>query len=109
MKHYKFETSGESELGNDGNLLTLKANIQPWEFVQFLSTGTIQEDIQPGKVMKGLMLSRLNSHETPSIVFLNSPPYCYLLVKGLHVSCSRRLGRGRYILLYTFYVSFFHF
>lgn len=70
MKHYKFETSGESDLEKDGNLLTLKANIQPWEFVQFLSTGTIQEDIQPGKVMKGL------------IVFLTSPPYCYLLVKG---------------------------
>ncbi|XP_073247828.1 uncharacterized protein [Porites lutea] len=50
MKHYKFETSGESDLEKDGNLLTLKANIQPWEFVQFLSTGTIQEDIQPGKV-----------------------------------------------------------
>ena len=109
MKHYKFETSGESDLEKDGNLLTLKANIQPWEFVQFLSTGTIQEDIQPGKVMKGLMLSRVNSQETPSIVFLNSPPYCYLLVKGSYISCSRRLGRGRYILLYTCHLSVFHF
>lgn len=109
MKHYKFETSGESDLEKDGNLLTLKANIQPWEFVQFLSTGTIQEDIQPGKVMKGLMLSRVNSHETPSIVFLNSPPYYYLLVKGSYISCSRRLRRGRYILLYTCHLSVFHF
>ena len=50
MKHYKFETSGESDLERNGNLLTLKANIQPWEFVQFLSTGTIQEEIQPGQV-----------------------------------------------------------
>lgn len=109
MKHYKFETSGESDLEKDGNLLTLKANIQPWEFVQFLSTGTIQEDIQPGKVMKGLMLSRVNSHETPSIVFLNSSPYCCLLVKGSYISCSRLLGRGRYILLYACHVSFFSF
>lgn len=107
MKHYKFETSGESDLEKDGNLLTLKANIQPWEFVQFLSTGTIQEDIQPGKVMKGLMLSRVNSHETPSLVFLNSPPYCYLLVKGSYISCSRCLGRGRYILFSSCHVSFF--
>ncbi|KAJ7374341.1 60S acidic ribosomal protein P1 [Desmophyllum pertusum] len=50
MKHYRFETYGESELEKNGNLLTLKANIQPWEFVQFLSTGTIQEEIQPGQV-----------------------------------------------------------
>ena len=50
MKHYKFETYGESDLETNGNLLTLKANIQPWEFVQFLSTGTIQEEIQPGQV-----------------------------------------------------------
>jgi len=50
MKHYKFETYGESDLERNGNLLTLKANIQPWEFVQFLSTGTIQEEIQPGQV-----------------------------------------------------------
>ena len=107
MKHYNFETSGESDLEKDGNLLTLKANIQPWEFVQFLSTGTIQEDIQPGKVTKGLMLSRVNSHETPSLVFLNSPPYCYLLVKGSHISCSRCLGRGRYILFSSCHVSFF--
>ena len=51
MKHYTFETHDESDLEKNGNLLTLKAKIQPWEFVQFLSTGTIQEDIQPGKVM----------------------------------------------------------
>ena len=51
MKHYKFETCDQSDLERDGNLLTLKANIQPWEFVQFLSTGTIQENIQPGKVV----------------------------------------------------------
>lgn len=110
MKHYKFETSGKSDLEKDGNLLTLKANIQPWEFVQFLSTGTIQEDIQPGEVMKGLMLSRLNSHETRSLVFLNSPPYCYLHASERFVyliSCSRHLGRGRYILLFTCHVSFF--
>lgn len=50
MKHYKFETYEESDLERNGNLLTLKANIQPWEFVQFLSTGTIQEEIQPGQV-----------------------------------------------------------
>ena len=50
MKHYKFETSGDSDLDKNGNLLTIKASIQPWEFVQFLSTGTIQEEIQPGKV-----------------------------------------------------------
>lgn len=61
MKHYKFETSGESDLEKDGSLVTLKANIQPWEFIQFLSTGTIQEDIQPGKVIKVLMLNTLNS------------------------------------------------
>ena len=51
MKHYKFETCEQSDLERNGNLLTLKANIQPWEFVQFLSTGTIQENIQPGKVV----------------------------------------------------------
>ena len=50
MKHYKFETHSKSDLEKNGNLLTLKANLQPWEFVQFLSTGTIQEEIQPGKV-----------------------------------------------------------
>ncbi|XP_044172563.1 uncharacterized protein LOC114963820 isoform X2 [Acropora millepora] len=50
MKHYKFETHSESDLEKNGNLLTLKANLQPWEFVQFLSTGTIEEKIQPGKV-----------------------------------------------------------
>ena len=50
MKHYKFETYGESGLETNGNLLTLKANIQPWEFVQFLSTGTIQKEIKPGQV-----------------------------------------------------------
>lgn len=50
VKHYKFETYGKSDLERNGNLLTLKANIQPWEFVQFLSTGTIQENIEPGKV-----------------------------------------------------------
>jgi len=50
MKHYKFETYEESDLERNGNLLTLKANIQPWEFVQFLSTGTIQKEIQPGQV-----------------------------------------------------------
>ena len=50
MKHYKFETYSKSDLEGNGNLLTLKANIQPWEFVQFLSTGTIQAEIQPGQV-----------------------------------------------------------
>ncbi|XP_068731509.1 uncharacterized protein [Montipora capricornis] len=50
LKHYKFETHSESDLEKDGNLLTLKANLQPWDFVQFLSTGTIEENIQPGKV-----------------------------------------------------------
>lgn len=50
MKHYKFETYEESDLERNGSLLTLKANIQPWEFVQFLSTGTIQKEIQPGQV-----------------------------------------------------------
>lgn len=50
MKHYKFETCDKSDLDKNGNLLTLKASLQPWEFVQFLSTGSIQEDIQPGKV-----------------------------------------------------------
>ncbi|XP_044172268.1 uncharacterized protein LOC122956648 [Acropora millepora] len=49
MKHYKFETHSKSDLEKNGNLLTLKANLQPWEFVQFLSTGTIEEEIQPGK------------------------------------------------------------
>ena len=51
MKHYKFETSSTSDLENTGNLLTLKADLQPWEFVQFLSTGSIQEEIQPGQVI----------------------------------------------------------
>ena len=50
MEHYKFETHSKSDLEKKGNLLTLKANLQPWEFVQFLSTGTIAEEIQPGKV-----------------------------------------------------------
>ena len=50
LKHYKFETYQDSDLHENGNLITLKANIQPWEFVQFLSTGTIQEEIQPGQV-----------------------------------------------------------
>ncbi|XP_015766245.1 PREDICTED: tyrosine-protein kinase Fer-like isoform X3 [Acropora digitifera] len=50
MKHYKFETHSESALEENGNLLTLKANLQPWEFVQFLSTGNIEEKIQPGRV-----------------------------------------------------------
>ena len=53
MKHYKFKTDSESDLEKNGNLLTLKANLQPWEFVQFLSTGTIEEEIQPGKVRLG--------------------------------------------------------
>ncbi|XP_022778484.1 uncharacterized protein LOC111320055 [Stylophora pistillata] len=50
MKHYKFETYWDSDLHENGNLLTLKAIIQPWEFVQCLSTGTIQEEFQSGKV-----------------------------------------------------------
>ena len=50
MKHYKFETHSKSDLEKNGNLLTLKANLQPWEFVQFLSTGTNEEKIQSGKV-----------------------------------------------------------
>ncbi|XP_044174421.1 uncharacterized protein LOC122958076 [Acropora millepora] len=50
MKHYKFETHSKSDLEENGNLLTLKANLQPWEFVQFLSPGTIKEEIQPGIV-----------------------------------------------------------
>ncbi|XP_015774992.1 PREDICTED: uncharacterized protein LOC107353184 [Acropora digitifera] len=50
MKHYKFETHSKSDLEESGNLLTMKANLQPWEFVQFFSTGTIKEEIQPGKV-----------------------------------------------------------
>lgn len=51
FKHYKFESYQDSDLHENGNLLTLKANIQPWEFVQFLSTGTIQAEIQPGQVI----------------------------------------------------------
>lgn len=50
MIHYNFETSDKSDLEANGNLLTLKVTIKPWEFVQLLSTGTIQEDIQPGEV-----------------------------------------------------------
>ncbi|XP_067026413.1 uncharacterized protein [Acropora muricata] len=50
MKHYKFETHSKSDLEKNGNLLTVKADLQPWEFVQLLSTGTIEEEIQPGKV-----------------------------------------------------------
>lgn len=50
MTHYNFETSEKSELEANGSLLTLKVIIKPWEFVQLLSTGTIQEDIQPGEV-----------------------------------------------------------
>ena len=53
MKHYKFETHSVSALEENGNLLTLKANLQPWEFVQFLSTGNIEEKIQPGRVRLG--------------------------------------------------------
>ena len=53
MKHYKFETHSKSDLEENGNLLTLKANLQPWEFVQFLSPGTIKEKIQPGIVRLG--------------------------------------------------------
>ena len=51
MIHYNFETSDKSDLEANGNLLTLKVTIKPWEFVQLLSTGTIQEDIQPGEVL----------------------------------------------------------
>ena len=50
MTHYNFETSDKSDLEANGNLLTLKVTVKPWEFVQLLSTGTIQEDIQPGEV-----------------------------------------------------------
>ena len=58
MKHYKFETHSKSDLKENGNLLTLKANLEPWEFVQFLSTGTIEEKIQPGKVRMGERVSK---------------------------------------------------
>lgn len=50
MIHYNFETSDKSDLEANGSLLTLKVTIKPWEFVQLLSTGPIQEDIQPGEV-----------------------------------------------------------
>ena len=50
MKHYTFETSNDSDLDKKGNLVALKANIQLWEFVQFLSTGEIIEEIKEGKV-----------------------------------------------------------
>lgn len=51
MIHYNFETSDKSDVEENGNLLTMKVDIKPWEFVQLLSTGTIQEDIQPGEVL----------------------------------------------------------
>ena len=72
MKHYKFETHSKSYLEKNGNLLTLKANLQPWEFVQFLSTGAIEEEIQPGTVrLEEFVCERenhLKSLDIPNIV-----------------------------------------
>ncbi|XP_068708228.1 uncharacterized protein [Montipora foliosa] len=50
MTHYNFLTCETSGLEENGSLLTLKVTARPWEFVQLLSTGTIQDEIKPGEV-----------------------------------------------------------
>ena len=45
-----FQTSEQSSLETNGSLHILKAKLKVWEFVQFLSTGSIQENIRPGQV-----------------------------------------------------------
>ena len=79
MKHYTFETSNDSDLDKKGNLLALKANIQLWEFVQFLSTGEIIEEIKEGKVSckcVGSPLSYLLFHTlTPPHSPAHAPPH----------------------------------
>ena len=51
MTHYNFLTCETSGLEENGSLLTLKVTARPWEFVQLLSTGTIQDEIKPGEVL----------------------------------------------------------
>ena len=79
MKHYTFETSNDSDLDKKGNLLALKANIQLWEFVQFLSTGEIIEEIKEGKVSCKCVGSPLSyslfSTLTPPHSPAHSPPH----------------------------------
>lgn len=93
MKHYTFETSNDSDLDKKGNLLALKANIQLWEFVQFLSTGEIIEEIKEGKVSckcvgSPLSYSLFNTLTTPHSP-AHSPPH--LLISSLTHSLTHPL------------------
>lgn len=88
MKHYTFETSNDSDLDKKGNLLALKANIQLWEFVQFLSTGEIIEEIKEGKVSckcVGSPLSYLLFHTLtpPSLTRSRTPSLTHPLTHSL--------------------------
>ena len=88
MKHYTFESSNDSDLDKKGNLLALKANIQLWEFVQFLSTGEIIEEIKEGKVSckcVGSPLSYLLFHTLtpPSLTRSRTPSLTHPLTHSL--------------------------
>ncbi|KAI8508137.1 60S acidic ribosomal protein P1 [Branchiostoma belcheri] len=50
IDHYTFESSEIRGCPHLGSLVTLKANLELWEFVQYLSTGRMEENIQPGQV-----------------------------------------------------------
>ncbi|XP_019614926.1 PREDICTED: uncharacterized protein LOC109462774 [Branchiostoma belcheri] len=50
IDHYTFESSEIRGCPRHGSLVTLKANLELWEFVQYLSTGRMEENIQPGQV-----------------------------------------------------------
>ena len=91
MKHYTFETSNDSDLDKKGNLLALKANIQLWEFVQFLSTGEIIEEIKEGKVsckcvgspLSYLLFSTLTPPHSPSLTRSLTPSLTHPLTHSL--------------------------
>ena len=87
MKHYTFETSNDSDLDKKGNLLALKANIQLWEFVQFLSTGEIIEEIKEGKVSCKCVGSPLSY----SLFSTLTPPHSPSLTRSLTPSLTHPL------------------
>ena len=87
MKHYTFETSNDSDIAKKGNLLTLKANIQLWEFVQFLSTGEIIEEIKEGKVSCKCVGSPLSY----SLFSTLTPPHSPSLTRSLTPSLTHPL------------------
>ena len=83
MKHYTFETSNDSDLDKKGNLLALKANIQLWEFVQFLSTGEIIEEIKEGKVSCKCVGSPLSYSLFSTLTLPHSPSLTRSLTPSL--------------------------